>query len=95
MRVVIQVLVVTVLSAGSDVGVAPSDPFWRGTITSRDPMLVGVQDGSGVRVDSIPRLLLEDPLRWYVEPCARRMWFVFDDSTRVLDRQAHQRTRAT
>jgi len=70
----------------------PSAPFARGTITSRQARVYHVQSSTGVRIDSVPQMLVEE------EPgsmqCERNAWFGLDARTRVLDGATHADTSA-
>jgi hypothetical protein len=63
----------------------PDRPFLRGTITSRASQLFGVQDGTGVRLDSIPAMFVDGVGIWPArEPCAAQARLVIDGGTRVF-----------
>jgi hypothetical protein len=63
----------------------PDRPFLRGTITSRASILFGVQDGTGVRLDSIPAMFVDGVGIWPAsEPCAAQARFSINGGTQVL-----------
>ncbi|MEO6197757.1 MAG: hypothetical protein ABIP58_06570 [Dehalococcoidia bacterium] len=62
----------------------PGDPFLRGVITSRASSLHGVQDGTGVRIDSVPAMFVDGVGIWpAAEPCAAQARFFIGGDTEV------------
>ena len=60
------------LALGCGSGISDSEPpFIRGIITSRAPIVYGVQDGPATRLDSIPAMFVDGVGIWPApEPCA-------------------------
>jgi len=74
------------LVLGCSSGIAePATPFLRGVITSRAPILIGVQDGAATRVDSIPAMFVDGRGIWPApEPCAAQALFAIGSGTQVI-----------
>jgi hypothetical protein len=74
------------LVLGCNSGISePAAPFLRGVITSRAPILIGVQDGAGTRVDSIPAMFVDGRGIWPApEPCAAQARFAIGSGTQVI-----------
>jgi hypothetical protein len=63
----------------------PEQPFLRGVITSRAPILVGVQVAGATKLDSIPAMFVDGVGIWPApEPCAARARFTIGTQTRVF-----------
>jgi hypothetical protein len=67
----------------------PDADFLRGVITSRASTLYGVQDESGVRIDSTPTMLVDGG-----EPCGAKARFSIGGETQVFRRVAGALVRA-
>ncbi len=63
----------------------PEPPFLSGRITSRAPIVYGVQDGTTTRLDSIPAMFVDGVGIWPAsEPCAAQARLAIGGSTQVL-----------
>src|SRR3954451_14261284 len=58
-QLIICMIPVALVVACSGDTTAPDSSFLRGVITSRAPQLYGVQDESGVRIDSVPAMFVD------------------------------------
>jgi len=67
-------------------GISDSEPpFLRGLITSRAPIVHGVRDGTGTRLDSIPAMFVDGVGIWPAsEPCAAQARLAIGSTIQVL-----------
>jgi hypothetical protein len=81
---VCSISIAPVLACGS--GISDSEPpFLRGRITSRAPIVYGVQDATGTRLDSIPAMFVDGVGIWPAsEPCAAQARLAIGGNTQVL-----------
>ena len=78
-RLIIGMTPVVLALACSGDTTAPEDSFLRGVITSRAPQLYGVQDGAGVRIDSVPAMFVDGGAS-----CARQAHLSIGSETEVF-----------
>ena len=87
MKLRLFVLSAVVLGCAPDT-VSPDDsPMIRGVITSRVPSVRGVRDANGSRLDSIPQILVAEPIEpGFEDPCQRSLYFIFGPGTPIARR---------
>lgn len=70
--------VALVATLGCSSATEPTSAYITGTITSREPWAVGIDD----RIEHVPRMLVEETPGG---PCERSAWFTLDDATLVKE----------